>query len=355
MINIQKNLSENISLMPNTTLNELLVKFGISSRLTITNTFVLPSINIIGIIFCSISARIFFKEQFRDQIFFYYRVLSIVYICGLLINMPSEILFSPLYFADFDAYSIAIFQIYYITISNFLFHYASVLEICMLLTRIKIFSPFVRKNFSASPKALSIIFFIVCFTIDYPLKFSAKPEIIGEYYFIDKNGLKKSSVLYCIRDSKMSPTKLLLFVFAYITSNIFTLITSITLNIVSLKQYKAHLRRRKNEKISLVTKTSNKTNLINYITLREKHTRNMENNINNISYMTITLCSISILFRFINTFCFVYFYFFHTVGMSSSILTTKYIIYTFVPTSSIFVFIVFNKLFRSELKKIFFL
>jgi hypothetical protein len=350
---ITENSKENLSSMPNTMLNELLDNVGFVSWLNITNSFVLPSISIVGIIFCSISVRIFFKKQFCHPIFFYYRVLSFVYIFGLMINIPSGVLFSPRYFANIDTYSISVVQIYYSALSYFLFHYGSVLEICMLLTRIKIFSPFVRKRFSGSPSFLSILFFMVCFSIDFPLIFSAKPGLIGEYYFTDTSGQKHRGSLYCLRDSEMLPVELWVLVFSYIISNAFTLIVGVVLNIVLLKKYKAHLNQLKNKEISLLCRTNQnqprefKTILLNSVMIRQKYKRKMSNNI---SYMIITLCSISILSRFLKTCWFIYFYFFHAFELSSVILTAKHVVYTFVPTCSIFVFSFFNKIFRSELK-----
>ena len=232
MMSIQNKLAnENFSSIPNLTLNELLDEVGFVPWLTITTTFVLPTMSMIGIVFCSISAKIFFMEKFADPIFFYYRVLTIVYIFGLVINIPSGILFSPRYFPNIDTYSVTLFHSYYMPFWNFLLHYCGVLEICMLLTRIKIFSPFVRKNFTTSPKIVSFIFLIICFIIDLPMKFSFEPGIFGMYYYLDKNNQKQHGVLYFIRDSRMPLLEEFLFYSTWVISNIFTLVVSVYCNI----------------------------------------------------------------------------------------------------------------------------
>jgi hypothetical protein len=359
MMSIQNKLvNENFSSMPNLTLNELLDEVGFVPWLTITNTFVLPSISMIGIVFCSISAKIFFMEKFADPIFFYYRVLTIVYIFGLVINIPSGILFSPRYLPNIDTYLATLFHSYYMPFWNFLLHYCSVLEICMLLTRIKIFSPFVRKNFTTPPQIVSFIFLILCFVIDLPMKFSFEPGMFGMYYYFDKNNQKQHGILYFIRDSEMALIEEFLFYSTWGVSNIFTLVVSVLLNIVLLKHYKKYKRtkgRRNMDALSVSgitqSQSSNNTNLINYVVLREKYERKMGNNM---FYMIFTLCLITILSRLLKTCCFVYFYFFRTFAISLRVLATNNLVYTFVPTISILVFSSFNKIFRSELKKMFY-
>jgi hypothetical protein len=347
---------ENFSSMPNLTLNELLDEVGLVPWLTITNTFVLPTISMIGIVFCSISAKIFFMDKFADPIFFYYRVLTIVYIFGLVINIPSGILFSPRYLPNIDTYSAAVFHIYYITIWNFLIHFGDVIQICILLTRIKLFSPFVRKNFTTSPQIVSFIFLIICFLIDFPMKFSAKPVIFGEYYFLDENNKKTQSVLYSVRDSEMLPSEELLFFTIWTISNIFTLIVSVILSVVLFKKYSNYLKGRKNVDVcKLISRTiqtqssKNHAILINYAILRENYERKMGSNM---FYMISTLFFITILSRLLKTCCFVYFYLFPSFDISLRVLTANIIAYTLLPTISILVFSSFNKIFRNELKNI---
>ena len=69
--------------------NELLAQLGFETWQTVINTFVLPPINLIGIVFCSFSLGIFFRSSFSDPIFFYYKLVSFAFfLTCFLINLP---------------------------------------------------------------------------------------------------------------------------------------------------------------------------------------------------------------------------------------------------------------------------
>jgi len=81
---------------------------------------------------------------------------------------------------------------------------------------------------------------------------------------------------------------------------------------------------------------------------RERTERRIERNM---FYMSLTLCSISILTRFLVVVVGVYFSFFYSFDkILISILLTN-IIYSFGPNVSIFIFYSFNKMFRDETNK----
>ena len=70
------------------TLNELLAELVFDNVKTVTTTFCLPLVNMIGLVFCSVSAWIFYQSNFSDPTFFYYRLLNLVYIVHLIHNIP---------------------------------------------------------------------------------------------------------------------------------------------------------------------------------------------------------------------------------------------------------------------------
>jgi hypothetical protein len=113
------NLSSNFSFVSisNVTtflsLNELLDQLGFETWQTVINTFILPPINLIGIICCSFSLWIFFRPSFSDPIFFYFKRLCFLNIQSLLLNIPFGILISPLYFPWINTYASSVFQIFY--------------------------------------------------------------------------------------------------------------------------------------------------------------------------------------------------------------------------------------------------
>ena len=159
------NASTSIQDIPN--LDQLLDTLGFTEWDIITATFALPSISLVGIVLCSLSAWIFFQPKFKDPVFYYYRLLCIVYIIHLAHNIPRGLLSTPRYFPQINTYFTSIYLIYHSFISVFLFHFEETLQIGILLTRMKIFSPYVKKHFNALPRNVSIAFNLGLITVSY--------------------------------------------------------------------------------------------------------------------------------------------------------------------------------------------
>ena len=119
-------------------LDQLLDSLGFYPWLTITASFILPTISALGICLCSLSAWIFFDKKFKDPVFFYYRLLCLTYIVHLIHNVPLGLLFSPRYLTNINTYVSCIYLIYYVNVSALLFHFEDMLQMAILLTRMKI-------------------------------------------------------------------------------------------------------------------------------------------------------------------------------------------------------------------------
>jgi hypothetical protein len=211
MTNISSNFSL-VSIMNVTTpvellsLNDFLDQLGFETWRTIINTFILPPVNFIGIIFCSFSLWIFLRSSFSDPIFFYYKLLCFINILHLLHNIPYGILVSPFYFPWVDTYAVCFYRVYYAFMSTFLFHYEDVIQMGILLHKMKQFSPFVRNHFRASPQFISFAFFLTCLLIDSPLLSIFEISFIGDFYYIDSNDVKQTNTLYFNLFSDFSQT-----------------------------------------------------------------------------------------------------------------------------------------------------
>jgi len=302
-------------------LDEFLDSLGFAKWITITASFVLPIVNLIGLVFCSLSLWIFSQSRFKNPIFFYYRLLTIVYILSLLHNIPAGVLFSPRYYnrnQRIDSYALSVFHIYNGCVSNFLFHYGDVLQVGILLTRMRLFSPLLSKYFTASPKCISLVFVFICLLIDVPLVFTFKVGSLGKYYYFEDSngGTKRYETFYFMinSDFAMSPFgQIFGFVMSFCLNTLFSLIVGIVLNVISFAQYKFHLnkRRQQTEAINMrlleivsVAKIAN--NLNDQLSEKDKNAREAEKNM---LYMVLSLCSISIVSRLVIICCIIYFYF----------------------------------------------
>ena len=132
-------LISNNSSNPQPTLDELLDSLGFSQWLTLSNSFVLPSISAIGTGLCLLSVYIFFQPKFADLVFVYYRLLCYTYIIHLIFAIPYGLFYTPRYFPQIiDTYLSSIYSIIFVLISVILFHFEDTLQMAILLTRMKI-------------------------------------------------------------------------------------------------------------------------------------------------------------------------------------------------------------------------
>ena len=154
--------------------DELLDHLGFDMWKTVMNKFILPPINLIGIVLCSFSLWIFSRPSFKDPIFFYYKLLCLFNIIILFHNIPVCILFSPRFFPWINSYAVSFYQIYYGSVETFLYHFLDVLQVTILLHKMKLYVPFVKKYFKAKPQFISLALFPTCLLIDIPFSFSFK-------------------------------------------------------------------------------------------------------------------------------------------------------------------------------------
>ena len=113
--------------------------------------------------------------------------------------------------------------------------------------RMKIFIPFVRRNFTASTRIVSSIFFFTCLCIDLPVLFPAKVSSIGTYYTFDRNVSKNYVEIYYFSSPEFSATLLgqLLAGFTAFANSFLSILVGIILNIVSFVKYKLYLKERR--------------------------------------------------------------------------------------------------------------
>jgi hypothetical protein len=344
--------TQNVTTTTLPSLDELLKQLGFQTWQIALSTFILPLVNLLGICLCSFSLWIFARASFADPIFFYYRLLCLVNIIHLLHNIPNGVLFTPLYFPWVNTYAIGVFQIYYSFVSSLLFHFEDTLRIGILLTKMKIFCSFVRKHFSASPQLVSLIFFLTCLCIDFPLLFTFTVKPLGEYSYVDSGEMKREATFYYLTSSEFNSTllgKTIIGVTLFFLNLILTLITGITLNMCSYIKYKSHVRQRQREIEELKMSSINNRPT----TSREVEQANQRENIEhlierNMLYMALTLGVKSIVTRVVIIVWLVYFFVCYSFSNSLVLVVCLNIIFTLKPTVSIVVFYSFNKMFRDE-------
>ena len=336
-------------------LDELLNSLGFERWEEYLNKFVLPPLNMLGVLTSSISAWILFKRNtFTDPIFLYFRIISLFYAFISLINIPSLLCFSPRFYPSkilHLTYACSAYQVFYFSIIAFLIHFCSVLDICILLNRMKIFNATIARRFSLSPKIVCLLFFVVCLVINLPLDFTFKIKSLGNYSYFDSEGVMRNATLYYYGSTSFALSSLGIVIsdINYLTSIVFTLIVCVVLNIISVLQYKSYLRQKRQRVEEMRMKSSRPASDIQDIQ-KERRERRAENKM---LYMALTLSSISVLYRVVVTLCYIYVFKLKSFSSTLILVSFCYIMYTFITFTSIFIFYYFNNLFRQEFRRIF--
>lgn len=142
-------------------LDNLLHLLGFDPWLTFTCSFLLPSLSLIGAILCSLSCWLFYRKCFfKDQVFFYYRLLCFINMVRLIHGIPFGILFSPRYIPQINTYYSTFIQIYCSSICFILSHFDDLLQIAILLDRMKIFNTCMCKYLTFKASSISLAFFV---------------------------------------------------------------------------------------------------------------------------------------------------------------------------------------------------
>jgi hypothetical protein len=151
-----------------------------------------------------------------------------------------------------NTYYTSIYMAYNLVASNFMFHYEEVLQIAILLMRMRNFMPFVERHFKATPKCVSLGLFLLCLAIKTPAFFAFKIVSLGDFYYL--NSTNKSSfqihreTLYFFDNSDFAQTphgQLSLFVTEFVLNLFACVSVGLTLNILSFVKFKLFLRRKR--------------------------------------------------------------------------------------------------------------
>jgi hypothetical protein len=230
-------------------LDDLLNSIGFLPSIIYMYQIILPIVAFIGCIFCTLSLWIFFKKKFSASIYWYFRVITIDNLIQLLFAIPYGICITPKYFPNMDSYACALVQCAYLPFLAFTSHFVSILEIAVLLERIKIMNPFVKKHFTISPKKMILATFFPCASLISAYTLLYVPYFGGEFYHSDSNGIQRVNDFWFVSTSTLAQSEIgsILMIALLFVKDILTLITTIILNVVSLFELKDYIKNVQNE------------------------------------------------------------------------------------------------------------
>jgi len=341
--------------------DELLDALGFRLWLTKLSTFFMAPINLIGLMLASLSLWIFTRSTtFVEPIFFYYKLISFVNVIHLVHNIPYCILVTPRYFPSVNTYDLSVYNLYYIFASTFCFHFEDVLQMGIILHKMKAFSPFVKRHFRSSPQFISFCFCVTCLLLDIPNIFAYDIDSVGTYFNFDSTDFKMRNVtFYYLNSSHFSKTsvgRVLLSFNIFFLNTLLCLIVGVTLNVLLFYvKYKQYARKRQQEIESLLIRSVHNKPTIDRELIQFNYRERTDSKIEkNMAYMAITLCSMSILTRFLIIACSSYMSLDQTISSLILSLMIVYFINSILPIVSIFIFYFFNEKFRNETNRIVF-
>jgi hypothetical protein len=337
------NFSEiNQNLILNLTVNEFLDSIGAVLITDIFYMYISTPVTFIGIFSSSICIFIFFHKDFNMPLYIYFRILSLTSLLhqffGFWYSASYSIRFTPKDFQDF------FIHIHYghifLFFHYFCFFHAGLIEIGILIDRIKIFEPRIKKIFGIEPKIMSIIFFSAALIIGIMALFIYKgvDVIWYNYEYVNSTLVLTKQSLHLFDTSDFGKTEIgkIYVKFASFMLNVPLLIIILCFNItliVTMKRYYQNLANRLGQ-----TQQSLQT--------RKKEKANKKSSI-----MAITLCFLTIISRTIALTAIIVFNF--GSNSTSQTLLTLADFFIFLNSSSlIFVCLSFNKVFRKHLFRI---
>jgi len=342
--------NDSLTMLP--LLDDLLGSFGFIPIVVYNYGIIMPMIAFFGLILCTLSLWIFFKKKFSASIYWYFRVILISNIIQLAFAIPYGMCYTPTYFPTMDSYSCTIIACAYIAYSNFTSHFVAILEIVILLERIKIMNPFVKKKFNISPEKMNLIIFFPCllFNSFHPLAFI--PDVGGDFVYYDSNGVEKVNTYWFVNSSALAKTSfgLICLIVFYFVRDVLTLITTLILNIFSLYEMSKYFKkrnaifRRRNLINALSTHapidSTTPTGALNH-NVREKAMAKSQ------IKLVLIMCSISIVTRIISIISSTYYLF--TIDYVATLLgAITDLVLVVGPSISFFIFYVFNKDFKKD-------
>ena len=115
---------------------------------------------------------------------------------------------APKYFPQMNTFACAIVTSVYLPYVHFNFHFIGVLEINILLERIKLFDPFVQRYFKTSCKKMAILSLLISILVNVLFTIVNEPAFVGNYYYDSGNGVLKLNQLYLVKPSALSESKI---------------------------------------------------------------------------------------------------------------------------------------------------
>ena len=325
------------NLILNLTIDEYLDSIGNVLIIDILYMYVNTTVTILGTLLSGICIWIFFNKEFDQSFYLYYKILSINSFIHEFLGFWYSICYSPRFVPFKYQHACVDYGNTFVAIHFFCFFYSGLIEVGILLDRIKIFTQRFKIIDRLDPKKMLIISFSFSLLIGILSLFIYKTTGLiwynYEYDYINSTLILKQKSIYFFDSSDFAKSEIgevYVDVLSFIL-NVPLLVIIVILNIILVYLMRKHYRES-----------------LNKFTIQPTQREKKEKAKRKISFMAIYLCSISIISR--------------TIVLTDLIvfkLGTDYISLILIAFSDLFIFInsgclffvcfSFNKIFKGKL------
>jgi hypothetical protein len=267
--------------------------------------------------------------------------------------IPYGVCFTPTYFPSMDSYSCSITECAYIAYSNFSLHFVAILEIVVLLERIKIMNPYLKKHFKITPQKMVPIIFFPCLLFNSIFSLAIFPDVGGDFIYYDSNGVERVNTYWFVNSSPLVQSSIgsICMIVFYFIRDVLTLITTLILNIVTLIELNNYFKKR-----NAIFRRSNLVNALSThspIDSSTPTTGALNHNAREKAMaksqikLVLIMCLISVVTRVISVLSSIY-YLFSTDYIAVLLSAISDLVFVVGPSVSFFIFYVFIKDFKKD-------
>ena len=301
-------------------------------------------------IFCVI---IYFKKEFNLPMFFYFKVLSICNLIQNLTGIPYCICSSYRIIIEEMERTCATYVTAFIAFGSLLTYYESVLEIAILLDRLKTFNKTVKKYLKLTPQKFSLILFVICLLINIFYMLVYTPEEFVWYNYKADGTLEKKNVWLPLPSNFASSNIGRIFtIITYIVREFFTIIFTLGLSLFLLNYMRTYFKNKSKMSKMPVLTAPNQINNVQSDSIQQKSFKNMNKAEEKFILSIILQCSLTILTRSTFFTCCVMALFNNEAFTQIWCAIADFNI-LFTSAVSFFIYFFFNKLFKIEFLRLF--
>jgi hypothetical protein len=312
-------------------------------------------ISVIASILSTFSVIVFFKKEFNSPMFFYFRILSICYLIQNVTGIPYAVCNAPRNKGEEAQKICAYYVTVYIALGSLFTYYQSVLEIAILLDRLKTFNKTIKKYFTISTQKFSLILFVICFLIDLLYMFAFSPQELFWYNYKEDGTLERKSI-WLVTPSTFATSSIgrIFLILTYVIREFMTIIFTVGFSLFLLNYMRNYFKNKaKMAKKSTVTTTvSNVRNAVQPITVQQSSAKQMSDAEEKFLQLVIVQCTLTILTR-TNYFTCALMALFNWDELTQIFCAVADFNILFLAAASFFIQFFFNKLFKTEFLKLF--